>query len=94
MIVRLFATLRNIARAREVILPAPRDIESLLNIFSERYGESFDREIWLNRSGDRQKLIPGVIILVNGRHYAHLEGLLTPLVEEDIVSLFPPLAGG
>lgn len=94
MKVLLFATLRNIARTREIDIPSPRDIESLLKILSEMYGKTFDREIWLERPENLRGLIPGVIILVNGRHYAHLEGLATLLNEEDSVSLFPPVAGG
>lgn len=94
MIVRFFATLRNISGTREIDLPAPQDIKALLLHFSEIYGKAFDREIWIEREGKRKGLIPGVIILVNGRHYAHLDGLETKLKEDGVVSLFPPVAGG
>lgn len=94
MIVRFFATLRNISGVREANIPTPENVDTLLRYFSEKYGKPFDQEIWLEREGKRKSLIPGVIILVNGRHYTHLAGLGTPLKEEDVVSIFPPIAGG
>jgi molybdopterin converting factor small subunit len=34
------------------------------------------------------------IILVNVTNYCHLSGLDTPLKMDDIIALFPPVAGG
>ncbi len=94
MIIRFFATLRNISGLKETTLPAPRNVQELLERLSLKYGDRFDREIWLYRNNEKQDLLPGVIILVNGKHYAHLHGLATPLEETDVVSFFPPVAGG
>ncbi|MEG2419744.1 MAG: MoaD/ThiS family protein [Eubacterium sp.] len=35
-----------------------------------------------------------IIILVNGRHVEHLNGIHTPLVPSDTVAIFPVVAGG
>ena len=32
--------------------------------------------------------------MVNGRHITHLQGVTTPLTEQDVVALFPVVAGG
>lgn len=42
----------------------------------------------------RGNLIQGVILLVNGHHVAHLEGLRTVVRNGDVVALFPPGGGG
>jgi sulfur-carrier protein len=39
-------------------------------------------------------LIQGAIVLVNGHHVLHLEGLQTTVKDGDVVALFPPGGGG
>ncbi len=39
-------------------------------------------------------LHPMITILVNGRNVVHLAGLATPLHEDDVVAIFPMVAGG
>lgn len=43
---------------------------------------------------DDGSIAPGSIILVNGHNVIHLEGLETRIDNNDIVTLFPPSAGG
>lgn len=90
MKLRLFATLRNLAGARELEMEAPPTAGDLLDELPRRWGQAFEGQLFDNEG----QLLPGVIVLVNGRHIAHLEGLATALTEEDSVDLFPPLAGG
>lgn len=40
------------------------------------------------------QLLPQIVVLKNGRSIASLQDLATPLGEGDVVSLFPPVAGG
>jgi molybdopterin synthase sulfur carrier subunit len=35
-----------------------------------------------------------LILLVNGRHVQHLDGLETHLSEKDVLSVFPLIGGG
>ncbi|HCA40738.1 MAG TPA: hypothetical protein DEP01_04035 [Aminobacterium sp.] len=41
-----------------------------------------------------KKLLMGTIIMVNGKHIVHLQGLDTPLNDSDTVNIFPPVGGG
>ena len=43
---------------------------------------------------DNENLKPFIIILKNGRHIQHLNGLETELEEGDNIAIFPPIAGG
>ncbi|QTX31459.1 MoaD/ThiS family protein [Aminithiophilus ramosus] len=92
MKLRLFATLRGLSGAKEMDVATPATVGELLSDLSRRWGSNFDGQIFQDR--DRTALVNGVIVLVNGRHIAHLAGMETPLTESDIVDLFPPLAGG
>lgn len=92
MKLRLFATLRDLAGKKELDLAPPATVGELLEELSRRWGRPFDDQIFQDEA--RTALITGVILLVNGRHIAHLAGLETALTEGDAVDLFPPLAGG
>jgi molybdopterin synthase sulfur carrier subunit len=63
----------------------------LLTQLSEEYGPEL--RTWL-LSPDGTKKGDNAIVLVNGRHIEHLDGVDTQLTEEDVVSLFPLVAGG
>jgi molybdopterin synthase sulfur carrier subunit len=88
---RFFATYRDITKSKEIDIPAPPDVWTLLVNLGERYGVSFKKEAF---TPDESELSENVIILVNGRNIFHLEHKSTPLAETDIVSIFPLIAGG
>lgn len=94
MKVRLFAFLMYEVGKREIEIGTPSDVASLLDMMSRRYGKKFDRWIWTEGHGKARTLITGTIIMVNGHHIFHLKGLQTPLKNSDVVSIFPPAAGG
>ena len=66
-----------------------------------RVGDRLDR-----RTVDDEEIEPGLelfengalkpflIILKNGRHIQHLEGLATAIENGDVISIFPAVAGG
>ncbi len=62
--------------------------------------ELFERLIKHYGPEMQEKLMPGgalpesLVILVNGKHIRHLQGLQTPLSETDVVSIFPMVSGG
>jgi sulfur-carrier protein len=64
-------------------------LADLLRALSARYGVAFERRLF---EGD--SLSPTIIILVNGRDTRHLAGLATPLTPDDVVAIFPMVAGG
>lgn len=88
MIIRFYAMFRQIAGSREIDYggSAP-NIRELLDELGRRYGEEFRREL---EKGSAY----GLIILVNGKHIAHLGGMDTALAPDDTVDIFPLAAGG
>lgn len=79
--VKLFASLRTAAGEKRYFTEAST-VKELLREASERYGDKFAARLKI------------ATILVNGKNIAHLRWKKTRLKDGDIVSLFPPLAGG
>ena len=60
---------------------------SLLDSQAEGYeGEGYEAEI--------HDLLSVLIIMINGRHIAHVGGLDAPVSDGDVVSIFPLVGGG
>lgn len=93
MKVKLFNLLAKSVGKKELELENTDSVRELLGYLSDTYGEKVNRWIWTG-TDDKKTLMAGTIILVNGRHVQHLQGLDTPLNEQDVVSLFPPSGGG
>jgi len=91
MKVRLFATLRQIAEAKEVEVDLEAGetvrhaLERLVQLRPNLKDQIFDEEGGLQRS---------IIILLRGRNIRLEEGLDTVLGEGDYLAIFPPVAGG
>ena len=90
MKVKFFATYRPITGCSELDVPLCPDVHSLLGSLKARY-PGFAEEL-LDESG--LDLHPFTIILVNGRHIQHLEGVDTKLDNDDVVAVIPLVAGG
>ena len=91
MEIRYFAHLREITRVKEHTWETPPDrLGDLLTALSRRFGPSFQR--WVLEPDGRLSELS--IILVNGRDSRELRGLDTPLKPDDIIAIFPPVAGG
>ena len=90
MLVKFFATYRQIAGCKSCDVPAPGSVLALMELLSERWPEF--RELVLNEDGTDKG--DDVIIMVNGRHIDHLDGVNTPLTEDDYVAVTPLVAGG
>ena len=71
----------------EIALETGINIGELLNLV-------FDTQERRKKIFDNGKIKPYIIILKNGRHIQHLDGVETELKEGDKVSIFPPIAGG
>jgi len=93
MTVKYFATIRSYTGENARRLDgAPTDRRALLTPLAQRYGAPFRRAVFAGDDGDA--LSEAIIILVNGRSVVHLQGLATPLRDDDEVSIFPMVAGG
>ena len=91
MVLRFFATYRDITKCKELRMPAPLDVWALLTELGQAYGAPIREKLF---SPDGQEIGEEAIILVNGRNIAHLDGKDTRLTEKDTVSIFPMVAGG
>jgi len=90
MKLKFFATYRDLTGCKEINIPAPPTAIALLEALAERYGSAMRKKMF-TESGE---ITEDVILLVNGRHIAHLSGVDTPLSDDDTISLFPLVAGG
>ena len=90
MLVKFFATYRQISGCKTCDVPAPGNVLALLGELSARW-PAF-RELVLNE--DATDKGDDVIIMVNGRHIDHLDGVATKLTEQDYVAVTPLVAGG
>jgi molybdopterin synthase sulfur carrier subunit len=79
--VKLYASLRAAAGEKRFITEAAT-VKALLRQAAERYGNEFTARLKV------------ATVLVNGKNIAHLKWKNTRLQDGDVVSLFPPLAGG
>ncbi len=90
--VKVFATYRRILdNQKEITLdvPTPMPTQQVLETIFADY-PSLQSEI-LDEEGN---VLPHVSVFVSGRDIRHKQGLNTPLQEGEVLSLFPPVAGG
>lgn len=90
MLVKFFATYRQIAGCKSCDVPAPANVLALMEELSRRWPQF--RNLILNEDGTDKG--DDVIIMVNGRHIDHLNGVATKLTEQDYVAVTPLVAGG
>jgi sulfur-carrier protein len=89
MEVKFFAYIRDYTKCKETNIACEETVEKLLLKLSEMYGDQFRSKVF---SGN--ELSKEIIVLVNGRHIVHLDGINTKLENDDVVSIFPVVAGG
>jgi sulfur-carrier protein len=83
-VVKLYATLRKLAEAKELSVSGGT-VEALV---SELVRQKPPIGKILLQDGE---LAPHIIVTVNGQNVVQLD---TPVTEQDIVAIFPPIAGG
>ncbi len=83
-VVKLFASLRKAAGTKELSIPGT----SLRSVLSEltRQNPALDGVIL-----DGGQVRPHFVITVNGHNATDLEA---PVTEQDVIAIFPPIAGG
>jgi molybdopterin synthase sulfur carrier subunit len=87
--VRYFADIRTLAGTVEEEHAAVPTVRHLLAALAAEKGPAFE-----NRVFPGGRLSDTMIILVNGRNILHLNGVQTPLEPDDVVAVFPMVAGG
>lgn len=91
MKIRLYATLRDKVGQKEVELPfaTHQNVGDILHELVEYY-PVLNENIW-NADGS---LAGYVVVILDGRDIRHLDGVNTPLLEDDWLDVFPPVGGG
>jgi len=90
MLVKFFATYREVTGCKTVQVVAPRDVLALLEDLSGRWPALRVKLL----TPDGTDIGEDAIVLVDGRSVLHLQGVATPLSEESVVAVFPLVAGG
>lgn len=92
MEIKYFAYIRDYTGEKQTIWNTPAaDLAELLAQLSQKYGSKFRDAIF---DQTQTELSPLIIILINGRHVKHLNGIHTELSANDTIAIFPVIAGG
>jgi molybdopterin synthase sulfur carrier subunit len=91
MRIRTYATLRDLIGTSAIDLPLPdhTTIGDVLRRLAADY-PPLGNKLW-NPAGD---LTGFVTVLLNGRAVEYLQGMDTPVTDDDNLALFPPVGGG
>lgn len=89
MVIKFFANLRDYTRTKKTEVNKCENVEGLLKVLCQIYGKTFEKKVLVEG-----RLSSEIIVLVNGRHITHCDGINTKLSQEDEISIFPVVAGG
>lgn len=88
--IMLFATLRSKYKTRELTVKCDGTLLNLVENASKILGPEFIADVYDSKKG---KVRDDMIIMVNGRNIKDLKAEVT-LKDNDVIAIFPPLAGG
>lgn len=90
--IRLYSLLRLLLKRETIELPVAADetVATLLQKIGGEAGATITAKLFAAEG----VLQTGTIILVNRHNILHLQGLATPVRDNDVIALFPPGAGG
>ena len=91
MQIKFFAYLRDYTGCKTTDFPYEEDPYHLAHSLCDVYGDRLRKKML---TPDGEELGEEIIILINGRHVAHLGGIHAKLLPGDVVSIFPVVAGG
>ena len=91
MRIKFFAYLRDYTGCNETDVPCQNTAGDLARALSERYGAALGQKLL---SPDGSDFGSEIIVMINGRHVFHLGGFAAPLKDDDVVQIFPMVAGG
>lgn len=88
--IMLFATLRSKYKTRELTVSCDGTLQNMIENASKILGPEFVDDVYDRKRG---KVRDDIIIMINGRNIKDLEGEIT-LKDNDVIAIFPPIAGG
>ena len=86
--IKLFGGLQRKASTTAVTVPGSTIQELLQNLFVTH------PELETAVTDDQNQLQPHVRVMVNGHDIEFKEGLETAVTDQDVIAIFPPIAGG
>lgn len=89
MKILFFADLRQCTNCKETSIECCSTVEELLQILCSMYGKKFENRVLKGKGWSDE-----IIVLVNGRNIINMDGIKTGLNRDDIISIFPVVAGG
>lgn len=90
MTIRYFADIRTLTgRGDQELTKSVPTLGGLLKELSTQYGAAFEARMLEGNALNRT-----ILIFVNGKDVQHLQGIDTPLSQQDVVAIFPMVAGG
>ncbi|MEM0156111.1 MAG: ubiquitin-like small modifier protein 1 [Thermoplasmataceae archaeon] len=88
--VKYYANLRQITGKNDDEMDAGgKTVEEILQVLSSKYGDNFKRLMFSDGN-----MRGNVIILVNGQNIIFRNGIKERLRSDDLLDIFPPVAGG
>jgi molybdopterin synthase sulfur carrier subunit len=90
--IQFFSLIRMLLKqdATEVAWSEDETVQSVLDKTQAKIATPFLHKL-LDENGEPHA---GTIILVNRKNILHLQGLQTPVADDDVIAFFPPGAGG
>jgi MoaD family protein len=79
------------SRVTEIDLPHGSTVEDCLTYMREKWGDELITHLF---DPDNGAVLPYVRIMVNAQTIDFLQGIETPLIENDEVLILPPVSGG
>jgi molybdopterin synthase sulfur carrier subunit len=90
MLVKYFADIRKLSgREQQQFNGAAPTVRELLEALSDQHGAAFRQRVF--EGGGMSNTL---IVFVNGSNVEHLAGIETTLGPDDVVAIFPMVAGG
>jgi sulfur-carrier protein len=90
MTIRYFADIRELTGCKEETWTrATSNIRSLLEELAAEHGSAFGKRVF-----EGNQLNSTIIIFINGRDVVYLQGIDSSLKSDDVVAIFPMVAGG
>lgn len=90
--IQFFSLIRMLLKqdATEIAWSEDETVQSVLDKTQAKITTPFLHKL-LDENGEPHA---GTIILVNRKNILHLQGLQTPVADDDVIAFFPPGAGG
>ena len=91
--VKFFGPFREISNVKELEITVAEGstVKDILNLLTEKYGEEMKHTLFDPQTNEVRDSFQ---LLLNGRNIYGLRGLDTCMEDDNVLTMFPPVAGG